>query len=108
MSEPMQCSQTLRLGEDCCTAYDERCSSEATWHRAEDGVGLCEVHIGNARTLGGSKLGYWMVADQKYSYPDGWTRISDGTPLVDGQPAELKPSPEAEDPKVRPSGLVLP
>lgn len=104
--EAMVCQQTIRVGDDCCTSYDDRCGAPATWQRAEDGVALCDVHLGNARTLGGAKLGYWTVGEKKVQYPDGWTRIEDGAPLIDEPPAP-KPS-AAVDEKVRPSGLVLP
>ena len=102
----LQCMQNVRKGEDCCTAFDDACAEPATWERAESGVRLCDDHIGNARKLGGAKLGYWVIGDTKVPYPDGWTRIADGHPLIDEAPVELKPT--TDDPKVRPSGLVLP
>lgn len=103
-----QCQQTVREGDDCCASQDVRCTQLATWERAEDGVRLCERHLGNARTLGGARLGYWVVANAKVPYPDGWTRIEDGAPLIDEAPVERELKPTAADPKVRPSGLVLP
>ncbi len=105
---PLTCLQTLQKGEDCCTAFHETCPEAATWQRAEDGVRLCDEHIGNARKFGGAKLGYWVIGDVKVPYPGGWTRIEDGQPLIDEAPVQLKPSASSEDPKIRPSGLVLP
>lgn len=102
------CGQTVRIGDDCCASFDGRCAGTATWERAEDGVALCDMHLGNAKMLGGAKLGYWVVGETKVPYPDGWTRIEDGEPLVDEAPVQVKASPAAESEKVRPSGLVLP
>lgn len=103
-----QCQQTVREGDDCCASQDVRCGENATWERLEDDVRLCERHLGNARSLGGARLGYWVVADAKVPYPDGWTRIEDGAPLIDEVPAARELKATDADPKVRPSGLVLP
>jgi hypothetical protein len=102
------CQQIVREGDDCCASRDVTCTQIATWERAEDGVRLCDRHMGNARTLGGVRLGYWVVGETKVPYPDGWTRIEDGAPLVDEVPAARELKPNNVDPKVRPSGLVLP
>ena len=102
------CQQTVREGDDCCTSFDDRCGEVATWERAEDGVRLCDVHLNNARKLGGAKLGYWVVGETRVSYPGGWTRIEDGVPLVDEVAEKPAPPAAADSGKVRPSGLVLP
>ncbi len=102
------CMQTVRIGDDCCASFDGHCAATATWERAESGVRLCDMHLANARTLGGAKLGYWVVGDTKVPYPDGWTRIEDGEPLIDERPVNVKAPASAESEKVRPSGLVLP
>lgn len=102
------CMQTVITGGDCCTSWKETCGAPAVWQRAESGVRLCDEHLGNARKLGGAKLGYWVIADTRVPYPDGWTRIEDGAELIDELPRDLGAPRDAPDPKVRPSGLVLP
>jgi hypothetical protein len=104
------CMQIVSQGEDCCTSWDGVCAESAVWEHAEGGVRLCEVHLNNARRFGGRQLGYWMVGTASVSYPDGWTRMDDGAPLVDEapEPAPQESAAPTGDPKVRPSGLVLP
>lgn len=103
------CMQIVTQGEDCCTSWDGVCAEAATWEHREGDVRLCEIHLNNARKFGGRELGYWMVGKATVSYPGGWTRMKDGAPLVDEAPeSEQKPASAADDPKMRPSGLVLP
>ena len=106
--ENLTCMQTVRIGDDCCASFDGTCAATAIWQRAEDGVRLCDMHLANAKMLGGAKIGYWVVGDTKVPYPDGWTRIEDGEPLIDEAPVDLNTTPSSESEKVRPSGLVLP
>lgn len=90
------CQQIVSDGDDCCASNNGVCAASAAWEHAETGAALCELHARNAELLGGLQLGYWVVGETRVPYPDGWTRVEDGRPLMVAAQQQ------------RPGGLVLP
>ena len=113
--EIIHCQQTLSPADDCC-AGESTCEAAAAYIHREGGVALCEVHERNARIFGGLKFREWTVGRTTVSYPDGWTHVDDGAPLVVDEPqaptapaqSGAAPVLEASRGTVRPSGLIIP